>query len=199
MIALGASGVADDLERVAGRYAITTRLRVCHWLAQLAHESAGFTRTVENLNYSADALLRTWPSRFDAESAARAARQPERIANTVYADRLGNGPRESGDGWAFRGRGFIQLTGRLNYVAASLAIYSDDRLVKRPELAASPAGAADVAGWYWSDRRINRWADHDDIEAVTKAVNGGVIGLADRKERLRKALAAFDAEQAAAG
>src|SRR5688572_5216436 len=97
------------------RGGIDTPLRRAHFLAQVAHESGGFKRLVENLNYSADALVRTWPSRFDAATAKQYARQPERIANKVYAGRLGNGDETSGDGWRYRGRGYIQLTGQVNY------------------------------------------------------------------------------------
>lgn len=180
------------LTSAANRYGINTPLRQAHWLAQLAHESAGFKVLEENLNYSADALRKTWPSRFSL-NASEYARQPERIANKVYADRLGNGNEASGDGWAFRGRGYIQLTGKFNYAKYSREVFGDDRLVEFPELAAKPEMAAILAAAYWRVNGLNELADKDDIVRITKRINGGLIGLESRKDWLRKAKEALNA------
>lgn len=163
---------------------LTTPLRRAHFMAQLAHETGGFKRLVENLNYSAEALQRTWPSRFDAAMAKAYARQPERIANRVYGGRLGNGPEASGDGWRYRGRGFIQLTGRDNYARYSHLVFGDDRLVRDPSQAAEPAVAMRIALAYWDANGLNTLADKDDLEGITRRINGGLIGLADRRRWL---------------
>lgn len=165
-------------------YGLDTKLRKAHFLAQLAHESGGFTRLVENLNYSADGLRRTWPSRFDAKKAAECARKPELIANTVYADRLGNGDEASGDGWRFRGRGYIQLTGRANYMDFSHRLFGDYRLVTNPDLAADPAVAIQLAAEYWKVKDLNALADKDDLNAITRKINGGLIGIEGRRKWL---------------
>lgn len=178
----------EAIDRMLGAAAANTPLRAAHMLAQVLHESAGLTAVVENLNYSAEALRRTWPSRFPTDALARQyERRPEAIANFVYANRLGNGPPESGDGWRYRGRGLIQLTGRQhaeNYQAAS-----GSPVVEHPDLLAQPVDAALSAAWYWAQRGINRLADADDLEAVTRAVNGGVHGMQDRARWLSKAKA----------
>lgn len=167
-------------------FGIDTPLRRAHFLAQIAHESAGFTRLVENLNYGAPGLRSTWPSRFDAATAKAYARQPERIANKVYANRLGNGNEASGDGWRFRGRGYIQLTGRANYAEYSQRLFGDDRLVREPGQAAEPAIAIRLAGAYWQHKGLNALADMDDLVGITKRINGGLIGLTDRARWLAK-------------
>ena len=166
-------------------------LRRAHFFAQLAHESAGFKHLAENLNYSAPALVRTWPTRFDVETAEAYARQPERIANKVYASRLGNGGESSGDGWRYRGRGYIQITGRANYAEYSQKLYGDDRLVREPEMAAQPEVAARIARAYWDAKGLDALADRDDIVAITKRINGGANGLPDR----RRWLGIFKAEE----
>lgn len=181
--------LATELNAAAHRFGIDQPLELAHWLAQCAHESGGFTRLVENLNYSGEGLRSTWPKRFPGQTADAYARQPERIANRVYADRLGNGPEASGDGWRYRGRGIIQLTGRDNYARTSRALYSDDRLVERPELLQEPGPAALSAGFYWQSRDIGRLALLDDVTAVTRAVNGGTHGLLDRERWLKLARA----------
>lgn len=183
--------LALAIEQACHRFGIVTALQQSHFLGQLAHESAQFRVLIENLNYSAEALLRTWPSRFTATTAAQYARQPERIANRVYASRMGNGDEASGDGWRYRGRGLIQLTGRENYSAYSRALYRDTRIVSAPERVAEPADAALSAGWYWSTRGINAMADRDDVAAVTRAINGGLHGYDDRLARTRRAQALF--------
>lgn len=163
-------------------FGLDTPLRRAHFMAQLAHESGGFKRLVENLNYSADALLRTWPARFTPESAKACARQPEKIANTVYAGRLGND--QPGDGWRYRGRGYIQLTGKANYAEFSQRLFGDDRLVRDPHQAAEPATAIRIAGAFWVAKGLNSLADLDDLEAITRRINGGLHGLVDRKRWL---------------
>lgn len=148
------------------------------FLAQLAHESALFERMVENLNYtSARQIRRTWPKRFANISAAVAfVRKPERLANFVYANRLGNGDAASGDGWKYRGRGLIQVTGKDNYRAAGEALGLP--LLEEPELLEEPAHAADAAGWFWKQRDLNQFWDM--VTYCTRAINGGLNGLPDR-------------------
>lgn len=141
---------------------------------------------VENLNYSADALRRTWPSRFMPELAMQVSRQPERIANIVYGGRMGN--VEPGDGWKYRGRGLIQITGRDNYAACSKALFGDDRLLRNPELLEQPEWACMSAAWFWDSRGLNSLADKGDIVGITKKINGGTNGLEDRKALYDKAL-----------
>jgi len=172
------------LEETCVQFEITTPLRLAHFLAQTAHESARYTALVENLNYGAPGLLATWPSRFDEKSAANYARQPERIANKVYADRMGNGPESSGDGWRFRGRGILQVTGRASYRAIGEALGVD--LEAEPDQLQTPRLAALAAGWYWGARGINALCDRDDAVAVTEAVNGGRHGLQQRLELLNQ-------------
>lgn len=174
------------LNAVLPRYDIITRSRIAMFLAQCGHESLGFTVLAENLNYSAEALRRTWPKRFPGNLADQYARQPERIANRVYANRMGNGPEGSGDGWKHRGRGLIQLTGASNYRMFA-------RAVGRPYegIAAyleTPEGAVESAGWFWSVNSLNQLADTGNVEAATKRINGGLHGLADRQARYKQAL-----------
>lgn len=184
---------SQHLEEAAARFSIDTVLRASHFLGQLAHESGEFRQVRENLNYSAEGLMRTWPSRFPTkEIAARYARDPLRIANYVYSSRLGNGNEFSGDGARFIGRGLIQLTGKENYATASRALFNDDRLIYHPELLEEPEAAALSAGWFWMRRGLNALADADDLEAITKKINGGTIGLKERGywvERFKEALA----------
>lgn len=179
-------GWAVSLAEQMPQWHITGRDRVCAFLAQCAHESAGFTRFEENLNYSAEALMRTWPSRFPSlQVAAPYARQPERIANHVYANRLGNGNEASGDGWKYRGRGAIQITGRANYRKAGEGV--GFALEAHPADAALPAQGARVACWYWHFSGLNELADDGDFEGITRRINGGLIGLADRRTWLDRA------------
>jgi putative chitinase len=168
------------------RYGIGSPLEQAHFFAQCAHESAGFTRLVEGLNYSSVALQRTWPKRFTLAQALEYQHNPQRIANHVYANRYGNGDEASGDGWRYRGRGFIQTTFKANYADASAAIFDDARLVVHPELLADPNNAAMAAGYYWIEHGCGLLAMHDDLEGVTRKVNGGLNGLEDRKVWLRK-------------
>lgn len=178
---------ADRILAQAPRFGLLSELRMAHFLAQVAHESGHFKTTVENLNYSANGLMKTWPTRFDRVTAEKLARNPEAIANFVYANRMGNRGPESGDGWKFRGRGLLQCTGRDNYDGASQFLYQDDRLLKTPSLLEKGDGAIDSALWYWDLKYLNKMADKDDVVAITKKINGGTNGLNDRIRLLRLA------------
>ena len=158
------------------------------WLAQLAHESAMFERMVESLNYTkAVQIRRTWPKRFANNSAAVAfVSKPERLANFVYANRLGNGDAASGDGWKYRGRCPIGITGKDNYRAAGEALGLP--LLEEPELLEEPVHAADAAGWFWKSHGLNRFASN--INDCTRAINGGLNGLPDRMRLYGRASAA---------
>jgi putative chitinase len=171
----------DPLHTVAEYYEMyDNKRRIAGFLAQLAHESGGFNFVKENLNYSADGLRKTFAKYFPTDELAKAyARQPEKIANRVYANRMKNGDEASGDGFRFRGRGLIQLTGRDNYTrfAASLGISIDETI----EYLETPSGAVASAGWFWDNNGLNQFCDKDDFITLTKRINGGTIGLADRK------------------
>ncbi|CAB4124284.1 COG3179 Predicted chitinase [uncultured Caudovirales phage] len=154
--------------------------RKAGFIAQCAHESGGFCRIIENLNYSADGLLKTFPKYFpDLVIATQYAKQPAYIANRVYANRMGNGAQESGDGFRYRGRGFIQLTGKENYTKCGDAIGKD--LVNMPELLENIESAVKSAAWFWNSHNLNALADADDIINMTKKINGGTVGLEERK------------------
>ena len=175
----------DPLNSAATEAQINTPDRWSMWLAQLGVESAQLSRFEEGLNYSAQALLATWPRRFSPADAQAYQHQPERIANRAYALRNGNGDEASGEGYRYRGRGAIQLTGRGNYLAAGRALSLD--LVGHPELAASDARFR-VASWFWISNGLNHWADGRDIEGATKAINGPAMkGLVDRKALFTRA------------
>jgi putative chitinase len=169
------------LRYTCDNFYINTPERVAGFLAQVGHESGGLRFTVENLNYRADALTRVWPSRFPPGVAESYAMQPERIANRAYADRMGNGDEASGEGWAYRGRGLIQLTGKDAYAAFSLA--ADNEALAKPDLVAEVELAALSAGWFWSSNGLNALADAKDIVGMTVRVNGGTNGLDDRQMR----------------
>lgn len=164
-----------------------TDLRLAHFLAQCSHESGGFKAVTENLNYSADGLLKIFPKYFDATTAPQYARQPEKIANRVYAGRMGNGVEASGEGFKFRGRGYIQLTGKDNYTAFDKTV-ADDVLLA-PDLVATKYPLASAAFFF---NKNNLWAicdkgyGSDTILAVTKKVNGGTIGLEHRTSEFVK-------------
>ena len=161
-------------------FEITTPTQIAMFLAQCAHESAYFSTVRENLNYSADGLKKIFPKYFRDRDAQQYHRQPEKIANVVYSGRMGNGPEASGDGWRFCGRGYIQLTGRSNYVECGEDLEVD--LVNNPQYLETPEGAARSAAWFWWNHDLNDYADKDDIVGCTKRINGGTIGLQDRKE-----------------
>lgn len=164
--------------------------RAAAFIAQVAHESGGFNFVKENLNYSAKGLMTTFKKYFPNEALAKQyERQPEKIANRVYANRMGNGDEASGDGWRFCGRGLIQLTGRNNYTKFSQDLgISLDETVKYLE---TPEGAVSSAGWFWDNNNLNQWCDKDDFLTLTKRINGGTIGLEDRKHHYEIALKAL--------
>ncbi len=171
----------DALNQVCEKYEINTALRIAGFLSQCGHESGGFRYTVENFNYSAARLLMVFPHYFNADSAKNYEYKPEKIANRVYANRMGNEDEASGDGWQYRGRGLIQLTGKDSYAAFSMA--ADNNSLVDPDLLEQPELAAMSAGWYWSTRKINSLADAQDVLGMTKRVNGGTNGLDDRQIR----------------
>ena len=158
---------------------LTTVNRMAGFLAQAAHESGQFRVVRENLNYSAEGLLRVFRKYFTSpEMAARYARKPVEIGNLVYANRMGNGNEASGDGFKFRGRGFFQVTGRDNYTNCGRALGMD--LIATPELLERTKPATNSALWFWNSRNINRFADDNDIRGMTFVINGGYNGLDER-------------------
>jgi putative chitinase len=156
---------------------IITPEQVARFISQTAHESADYSILVENLNYSEPGLLSTFGKYFSAGVAKTYARQPEKIANRVYANRMGNDDEASGDGWNFRGRGIIQITGKNNYAACSQSIFGNDRLVQSPNDLLDPINAVRSGIWYWTS---NRLLDISDMTLLTKKINGGLVGLAER-------------------
>lgn len=179
----------DPIQKAMDVYGIDTPSRSVDFLAQVGHESGGLAVISENLNYSADGLVGTFPKYFTAGQAQQYGRQPQRIANKVYANRMGNGDEGSGEGWKYRGRGLIQLTGKNNYAAAAAAMGVD--LMDNPDLLLVPEHAAGAAGWFWKNNRLNRFADSGDFVGLTKAINGGTHGLADRQARRAAGRIAF--------
>ena len=175
------------------RFEIATAERMAAFLAQLAHESGQMKRLAENLNYSAQRLMQVWPARFPTlGKALQYERNPQKLANYVYAKRLGNGDEASGDGWNYRGRGLVQLTGRGNYRAAALGIGMP--LEEQPELLEQPAAAALSAAWFWKSHGLNELADDqnndddtEDFKTITKRINGGTIGMKERMALWEKA------------
>lgn len=168
------------------KFGISTPIRVVHFLAQITHESGAFKYVEENLNYSEQALLKVFPKYFNADTAREYARKPEKIANRVYANRMGNGDEASGDGWRYRGRGLIQLTGRLNYLNYEKSGYCVGKLTDHPEWLVNSPGAYKSAMWFWYANGLNVLADKDDVNAVTKRINGGYNGLSERLYYLRR-------------
>ena len=182
----------EPLQEVFQRYEINTPARQAAFIGQCAHESMNFTQLQENLNYSAEGLMKTWPSRFPTLEAAKPYhRNPEKIANKVYAGRMGNGLEDSGEGWLYHGRGLIQLTGKDNYTLAGDALGMD--FIHSPDYVLVPKYAALTAGWYWNKRQLNKEADARDYTNMTKKINGGVIGLADRVAHIEHAQAVMTA------
>jgi putative chitinase len=180
--------VIDSIPEVASKFGINTPLRVAHFLAQCGHESGGFRVTQENLNYSAKGLNGIFKKYFPTEATAAAyARNPQKIANKVYANRMANGSEASGDGYKFRGRGYIQLTGRDNYTQFGKAIGVD--IPSNPDLVSSTYALASAA-WFWSKNGLNKLADagasDTAVTSITKRVNGGTIGLADRIKHFKE-------------
>ena len=179
------------LNKWAAEYGVDSDLRMAHLLGQLMFESSCLRSVEENLNYSTNGLLRTFPKYFNATTAAQYAYKPQKIANRVYANRMGNGPESSGDGWKFRGRGLIQLTGRANYEAYAKSPKCNGDLMAHPEWLAQFPGAVKSTLWFWQQNGLSRLADRDDVKAITKKINGGLNGLSEREylvSRFKRAL-----------
>lgn len=185
----------DSLAVYMPKFGINTNERIAMFLAQAIHETGHLRSLSENLNYSAIGLANTWPARYAIKDpktgkpikgkpnqlAISIARDPKKIANNVYANRMGNGNEASGDGWNFRGRGIFQLTGKFNYVDFQNN-NPDIKVVDNPDLVANPPEAVITACWYWSKKNLNATADKKDIYGNTRLINGGTIGIADRKK-----------------
>jgi putative chitinase len=173
--------VINQIPEVSTKFGVNTPQRLAHFLAQTGHESGGFRVTTENLNYSAKGLTNIFKKYFTPESAVEYQRKPEKIANIVYANRMGNGAQASGDGFKFRGRGYIQLTGKTNYQAFDKTV--EDNIEANPDLVATKYPLLSAA-WFWSKNGLNAIADtgasDEVVTKITKRVNGGTIGLADR-------------------
>lgn len=171
----------SNLLNILPEYDIDTSSRVAAFMAQCGHESGGFTVMQENLNYSAKGLVGTFKKYFPTEAVAKPyERKPEMIANRVYANRMGNGDEASGEGWYFRGRGIVQITGKNNYTKCSQSLFESNVLVENPDLLLETEYAIHSACWFWSAARLNELADIGDIKTMTKRINGGYIGLEDR-------------------
>jgi putative chitinase len=180
--------VIAQIPGVMEKFGVNTPLRLAHFLAQCGHESGGFRLTQENLNYSAKGLMGIFKKYFPTQALADAyARKPEKIANRVYGNRMGNGPETSGEGFKFRGRGYIQLTGKQNYTAFDLAV--EDDILANPDLVSSKH-ALSSAAWFWKKNGLNLIADTGSstevVTKITKRVNGGTIGLADRIKHFKE-------------
>jgi len=186
--------VIDKIPDIQEKFGINTELRLAHFLAQAGHESGGFRVTNENLNYSAKGLkgifgkyFRRPDKTFDEPKVLAYAKKPEKIANLVYGGRMGNGPESSGEGYKFRGRGYIQLTGKQNYTAFDATV--EDNILENPDLVANKH-ALSSAAWFWSKNGLNKVADTGATDAavtmITKRVNGGTIGLADRIKHFKE-------------
>lgn len=182
--------VCEALNITLEDHKINTTHRVAAFLAQVGHESADMTRLVENLNYSAEGLASTWPSRYRGPDkkpnalAKRIARNPEAIANNCYAKRMGNGDEASGDGWRYRGRGALMTTGKTNYIDTGRAIGVD--LLNNPELLATEECALEAAGWFWARYGLNEKVDQGNFKATTQYINGGQNGAEDRQARYER-------------
>jgi len=177
----------EALQQLLTDYNINTPLRVAHFVAQTAHESGNYVFVQENLNYKAASLMSVFKKYFPSlELAQQYANKPQMIANRVYANRMGNSDEASGDGWRYRGRGLIQLTGKDNYTffAGSLGINVEEAA----EYMATFDGAAQSACFFWEQNNLNRFADANDVKGLTRAINGGYIGLEDRMKHTEHAL-----------
>lgn len=173
----------DNLLSASG---IDTKERVVMFLAQCGHESQGFTRFTEGLNYGTEGLLATFPKYFpDLKTAKAYERQREKIANKVYANRMGNGPESSGDGWKYSGKGILQITGKDNYTTFSKDAGID--AVNNPDLLSTDLSVAiKSAIWFWNKNNLNKYCDNNDFIGLTKKINGGINGLEDRQDKLKK-------------
>jgi putative chitinase len=195
----------EAITKTCESFQINTPQRIAAFIAQTAHESGGYTMLQENLNYSADTMAVVWPNRFAEmgsdkkpikengknkpnKFALALHRKPEMLANVVYSNRMGNGTIESGEGWKYRGRGLKQLTGKDNYTRCGQALGID--LVSNPDMLLDPEYAALSAGWFWNANKLEKFADIEDLEGMTKKINGGLIGYADRLARYKAILQA---------
>ena len=177
----------DPLNETFERFGISTPKQQAAFIGQCSHECGNFTKLEEGLSYAADRLIKIWPRRFPTmEIAQRYARNPKALANNVYANRMGNRDEASGDGYRFRGRGCIQTTGHSAYFHAGQALGAD--FVMQPDLVAMPKYAALTAGFFWDTHKLNAFADSQDYVTMTKRINGGTIGLEDRKAHIAHAL-----------
>ena len=184
--------LVDPFNETFQRFGIVTPAQQASWIGQCGHECGNFRIMEENLNYRAPTLLKLFPKTpkrqwgFTPEEAAAYEKQPVRIANRIYGNRMGNRDEASGDGFRFRGSGFLQLTGHSNFYHAGQALGVD--FVMQPEMVRTPMYAAQTAGWFWQTHRLNQYADSGDILTMTKRINGGTIGLEDRKKHIEHAL-----------
>ena len=177
----------------AEAFKINTPKRIAMYLAQTLHESNYLKATEENLNYSADGLLKTFPKYFNVQTAQTYARNPQKIANKVYANRMGNGDEDSGDGWKYRGRAYIQLTGKSNYQAFSKYDLCTADVLRDPDSVGKVNKSnpkyylAQLASmWFWEKNKINNAADNEDVQKATKIINGGINGLSNRQLLYRR-------------
>ena len=179
---------ADPLNETFQRFNISSVVQQAAFIGQCGHECNNFRTLEENLNYRAETLCKLWPKRFPSlEFAKQYEKNPKKISNNVYSNRMGNRDESYGDGYRFRGRGCIQLTGHANYFHAGKALGFD--FVMEPDLVATPKYAALTAGWFWSTHGCNEIADRGDWTQLTKKINGGTIGLDDRIKHTNEALA----------
>lgn len=177
----------DAINTTFDKFGINTPVRQACFIGQASHECNNFRTLEENLNYKAEALMRLWSKRFPTlEIANQYAKNPQKIANKVYADRMGNRDEASGDGYRFRGRGCFQLTGHANYFHAGTACGVD--FVMQPDLVATPQYAPMTAGWFWNTHELNQFADSRDYVTMTKRINGGTIGLEERVAKIEAML-----------
>ena len=184
--------IKDILESEDGlkAFGIDTPLKAAHFLAQTSHESGGFKIAIENMNYSAKRLMEVFPKRFPTlDKAQQFAGNPQKIGNSVYANRMGNGPPESGDGFRFRGRGIIQMTGRDMY--SQVGKITGLNLEVHPELAEHADSAIEIAGAIWKIKKCDTFSENAPVEKYTKAINGGSIGQPDRQKRFNAAKSAM--------
>ena len=185
------TGWAEAMNNVFPTYDINTPQRVAAFLAQCGHESGGWTVFEENLFYSAQGLMKVFPKYFPTADLANAyAKQPEKIANRIYGGRMGNGPEDSGDGYKYRGRGPIQLTGKDNYRAFAKEMFDDwENLFENPDWVTADRDFALMSAiWFWNKNKLNVQADAGDIKLMTKKINGGYIGLEDRIKHYNEAI-----------
>lgn len=184
--------LVDPFNETFQRFGILTPAQQASWIGQCGHECGNFRILEENLNYRAPTLLKLFPKTpkrqwgFTPEEAAAYEKQPQKIANRIYSNRMGNRDEASGDGWRFRGSGFLQLTGHSNFYHAGQALGVD--FVMQPELVRTPMYAAQTAGWFWQTHKLNQYADNGDFVTMTKRINGGTIGLEDRIKHINHAL-----------